>query len=363
MPIFDQGYQHWHGRLSGHAWRWLAITRHGVVAQWKARGVKWVVVAALGPALFLTAFLIIWGLIEQQSPRIEDQTPTFQILFRIFQLPEEVRAGPKAYRSVYWTMAFYFFFSVQLFFSMLLVLLVGPNLISQDLRYNAIPLYFSRPIRRVDYFLGKLGVIATYVAAVSIVPAVLAYLLGVAFSFDTNVFRDTGRILVASIGYGLVVCVSAGALMLAISSLSRNSRMVGAFWVCLWVLGPVAGEILTESTKQPWCQIVSYQTDLLRIREAMLDSAAARSKFLDLVDVGRNQVRQARMLGALRKPGRRGGPPVMYVPPPRPLAQPGYDEDGNSVYPWQWSAGVLAGLLVISTWILSTRVKSLDRLR
>ena len=30
MPIFDQGYQHWQGTLSGHAWRWLTITRHGV---------------------------------------------------------------------------------------------------------------------------------------------------------------------------------------------------------------------------------------------------------------------------------------------------------------------------------------------
>ena len=30
MPIFDQGYQHWSGELTGHGWRWLAITRHGV---------------------------------------------------------------------------------------------------------------------------------------------------------------------------------------------------------------------------------------------------------------------------------------------------------------------------------------------
>ena len=30
MPIFDQGYQHWSGTLSGHSWRWLTITRHGV---------------------------------------------------------------------------------------------------------------------------------------------------------------------------------------------------------------------------------------------------------------------------------------------------------------------------------------------
>ena len=40
MPIFDQGYQHWQGTLSGHAWRWLAISRHGIAMQWKGKGVK-----------------------------------------------------------------------------------------------------------------------------------------------------------------------------------------------------------------------------------------------------------------------------------------------------------------------------------
>jgi hypothetical protein len=32
-------------------------------------------------------------------------------------------------------------------------------------------------------------------------------------------------------------------------------------------------------------------------------------------------------------------------------------------YPWWWSGAVLAGLMGISTWILSRRVKSLDRLK
>ena len=67
MPIFDQGYQHWHGRLSGHARRWTVITRHGVAAQWKNRSVKVLVFTALMPAVVLALFLIIWGLIEQQS--------------------------------------------------------------------------------------------------------------------------------------------------------------------------------------------------------------------------------------------------------------------------------------------------------
>ena len=90
--------------------------------------------------------------------------------------------------------------------------LAGPNLISLDLRYNALPLYLSRPMTRLDYFLGKLGVIAALVAAVAVLPAAAAYVLGVCFSLNLTVVRDTWRLLPASIVYGLVIVVSAGTL-------------------------------------------------------------------------------------------------------------------------------------------------------
>ncbi len=351
MPIFNQGYQNWHGNLSGHTWRWLAIARFGVAAQWKSKAVRAVVLMALAPALGLVAFLILWGLFEQQSSLL---TP---FLSFIQSLPNELQAGPRGYRNVFWTMAFHIFFNVELFFSMLLVLLIGPNLISQDLRFNAIPLYFSRPLRRIDYFAGKLGVIAFYVALVSIVPAVLGYLCGFAFSYDLGVLRDTGHLLAASVAYGAVIVVSAGTLMLAISSMSRNSRMVGAIWIGFWIVSGMSGDILTQTVRQDWCPIVSYQNNLLRVREAMLDTAGARAKIRALYEAGQDQVQQA----VIPKPfGRRIRVPINR--PPRP-ARPGMDSDGNSIYPWQWSAGVLAGLTGLSLWTLSSRVKSLDRLK
>ena len=168
---------------------------------------------------------------------------------------------------------------------MLLVLLVGKsNLVSQDLRFNAIPLYLSRPLRRFDYFLGKLGVIGFFVGLVSIVPPVLAYVIGVGFSMDSNVFHDTGHLLFASIAYGLVIVVSAGTLMLAFSSLSKNSRIVGAAWIGIWIISNVMGGVLRDTVRQDWCPIVSYQNDLLRIREALLDSSTARIKLRRLDD-------------------------------------------------------------------------------
>jgi ABC-2 type transport system permease protein len=361
MPIFDQGYQHWNGKLSGHLWRWLAITRFGVAAQWKSWWVRAVVGAAMTPALALVFFLIVWGLFEQKSSLID---PLLKILSG---LPEELKQGTRGYRGVFWTMAFHYFFGIELFFSMFLVLLVGPNLISQDLRDNAIPLYFSRPLRRIDYFVGKLGVIGTYVAIVSIVPAVLAYALGVAFSFDSKVFHDTGHLLVTSIAYSAVIVVSAGTMMLAISSLSRNSRMVGALWIGLWIMSGVAGASLTETVRRDWCPVVSYQADLLRIREAMLGTAEARGKINELFEAGQQKVQEVMIspigIGGRRRGSFRGPPPPMVRRPTERTPDPGYDADGNSVYPWQWSAGVLAALVGLSVWTLSSRVKSLDRLK
>jgi ABC-2 type transport system permease protein len=194
MPIFDQGYQHWNGRLSGQAMRWVPITGHGVAV---GLGNKWVsrtIFGALsGPPIALAFFLLIWGLFEQRSSFL---TP---FLFLFENLPEELKAGPKGYRSTIWTLAFRLFFEIQLFFPMILVLLIGPDLISQDLRFNAIPLYLSRPVRRFEYFLGKLGVIAAFLSAVTIGPVLIAFAFGYAFSLDPRVVVDTARVLVASL--------------------------------------------------------------------------------------------------------------------------------------------------------------------
>lgn len=390
MPIFDQGYQHWDGELSGHAWRWLAVTRHGVRVQLRKRWTKWWVASSFAPALLLSAAVIVWGLLEQGSSLLDP------IRFLLEGLPDEIRAGPKAYRAAFWTMAFHYYFGVQTFFAMLLVLMVGPDLISQDLRFNAMPLYFAKPLTRLDYFMGKLGVIGAFLAMVTVVPAAAAWVLGVAFSFELSVFRDTGRILLASIGFGLVLALSAGLLMLALSSLTRNSRIVGAMFVGFWIVSNIAAGVLVQTVGieqrvrsspsglggiQPywraaedapeafpdWTPLVSYTLNLERVREAMLGTVDARDTFLALIartqqaagDAARLAARRARPFGGLfRRSEPEPEPAELVLPPPPFVLRLEADR-----YPWIWSAGVLGSLLVLSVSILTTRVKSLDRLK
>jgi ABC-2 type transport system permease protein len=357
MPIFDQGYQHWNGRLSGHLWRWLAITREGVRAQWKKRATRSAVLVAFGPALLLSAVLIVWGLLEQQSSVLE----TFAPLLR--GLPPEIVEGPRQYRASFWTMAYHYFFMIQTFFAMVLVLIVGPDLISQDLRFNAVPLYFARPLRRIDYFLGKLGVIGFYLGVVAVGPALTAYLLGIAFSFELSVFRDTARLMAGVLAYGLLIVVSAGTLMLALSSLSRSSRFVGAAWVGVWVVGNIAAKTLDDTVRQEWCSLVSYTRNLDRVRSVLLDTESAFDQFYGLYEAGLTASREAarRAMPFPFGRGRRGRAPRPPDPPPKPPDILEGMKDAN--YPWRWSAGVLGGLFLASAWVLSTRVKSLDRLK
>jgi ABC-2 type transport system permease protein len=352
MPIFDQGYQHWSGTLSGHAWRWLAITRHGIRVALTNRWLRIALLISWLPAIALATTVCFWGLLERQSELIQSLTPLLGFLDRQMVL------DPKAYRMEVWTLTYGFFMLTELRLAMLLILIVGPNLISQDLRYNALPLYLSRPLRRIDYFLGKWGVIVAFLGAVTIVPAIVAYVLGLLFSLDPGILKDTFPLLLASVGYGLLIAASAGTLILALSSLSRSSRYVAMFWLAAWLgSGAISGvlqgieheqrrhamrpfdggdsstfvEQELQAARTNWRPLVSYTANLARVGEEMLGTPEAWDKLASLRPGAEGDVARLRNIGVQ--------------------------------YPWTWSAGVLIGLFGLSAWILNRSIKSLDRLK
>jgi ABC-2 type transport system permease protein len=353
MPIFEQGYQNWSGTLRGHAWRWLAITRHGVRAALANKWLRWVLLLAWAPAVLLVVVLCLWGLLEQQSELIVQLRPLLGFL------PPEMLNDPRTHRQEVWTLSYSYFMLYELRLSMLLVLIVGPALISQDLRFNALPLYLSRPLRRRDYFLGKLGVIVAFLGAVTVVPAVIAYFMGLLFSLDLSIIRDTLPLLARTVLFGLIVAVSAGTLMLALSSLSRNSRYVALFWLAVWIGTSAVSGVLTtvdreqrqrdawrrggegfnaefvetelQAARANWRHLVSYTSNLSRIGQELMGTPDAWDNVVELVP---------------------------------PQAQPMLRlSNVDAMYPWTWSAAVLSGLLAISVWILKSSIRSLDRLK
>jgi ABC-2 type transport system permease protein len=416
MPIFDQGYQNWKGPLSSHAWRWFTIARHGVRVMMKNRFLFiLVLLATILPAIGLVAAVAVWGLIEQQS-----QTVLALVRF----LPADILGDPRSYRTAFWTISYSLFFRTQMFFIMFLVVVAGPGLISRDLRFNALPLYFARPLTRLDYFLGKLGVIGALVGTVAVVPAVLAYVVGVCFSLDLGVVKDTYRVLLASIAYGLVITLSAGTLILAMSSLTRRSLYVGIAFAGMWLISGTVGPIMTgiyheserqvivedtlnkwvaenppppgmrmrgiypsqewnpnkkvdpaqEKEKQRWIQAWSEAWQQARSDAEELQTDSLKSDWRPLLSYVSNLQRLGDQLldteGAWVTIGKAAEKPrAMFGPMfgPRGKTPPVNEHRLANLwvtqYPWVWSAGLLAAILGLSIWTLSRRVKSLDRLK
>src|SRR5262249_2109073 len=138
-----------------------------------------------------------------------------------------------------------------------------------------------------------------------------------------------------------------------------------------------------QTIHRAWCPLLSYNANLGRVRDALLDTETAQKKLGALFQAGQSQFRGAARSGGFRRQRRPGGgffivpappspppPPPPSAPPPPPPPRPagssttaGPDPGQPASYPWQWSAGVLAGLAALSVWILATRVRSLDRLR
>ena len=202
--------------------------------------------------------------------------------------------------------------------------------------------------------------IVAFIGVVTIVPSLIAYALGLFFSLDLTILRDTFGLLLFSIAYGLVIAVCSGTMMLAMSSLSRNSRYVGLVWLGFWIISGMTSYILSraaesqlvheqyvvrrsvnheelvakqlEASKTDWRPLVSYTQNLSRVGGQLLGVNACWDK-----------------LSELQPPGGQRQQFLLSV-------------KGNQ-FPWYWSAGVLAGLFGLSVCILNFRIKSLDRLK
>ncbi len=382
--LFDQGYQHWRGRTSGFATRWAVIADQSIRAQLRNRWLVFLLLLSMIPAILLIVILVLFALLEQQVGLIQ----SFVILF--IPIVRDLQGSFSEVRLPFWTVIFGIFFWLQTFLAMFIVLVVGSNQVSKDLRFNAIPLYLSRPLSRPSYFLGKFAAIGLFVGGVMVVPLVTAYVLGVLLSFDVEVIAQTASLFGASLLYSLIVVLVLGLTMLALSSLNRNVRVVGVLWLVLWFVGSASSNILSNQNVA-YAPLISLTGNLSHLRLTLIDSEGAIEDGQQVIsDVSSRNQPTGFLFGGGPPPGsrpegmsgrsRRRGP---FFGPPRDRGQDdgpnestddpddeGEEEDEENNWFWRenvvdpsYSAIVLGGVLLGSVLILSARVKSLDRLK
>ena len=127
------------------------------------------------------------------------------------------------------------FVNIQGGFAALVALLIGPPLVSRDLRNNALPLYLCRPFSRTEYVLGKMSVLLILLSGITWVPQLLlfffqAYLEGFAW-LKTNWWLASAIFIGSLVWILLLALISQTISALVKWRIVASGIMLGLFFV------------------------------------------------------------------------------------------------------------------------------------
>jgi ABC-2 type transport system permease protein len=228
MPIHDQSYRRYAGRrdLAGQAW--MVIARNGIRTILRKRLFLGLLVAAWIP--FVVGAVMVY---------LNANFPQFTLLSITAQ-------------------RFRDFLGFQDGFVFFITVWVGAGLVANDKRANALQIYLSKPLTRIEYIIGKLVILGTFLLMVTWVPAIMLLVLQVAFSGSFSFMRQNLYLFPAVTVFACLQVLAAAFTMLALSSLSKSSRYVailyaGAYWFSHAVFGVIYA--ITGSTKLSWLSL------------------------------------------------------------------------------------------------------------
>jgi ABC-type transport system involved in multi-copper enzyme maturation permease subunit len=222
MPVYEETYRSWGGTLVPHPRTWWIIARTGVRLKWKRGMIVLLIIATLP---FIVRAVQIYT-----ATRLQDWQEMAEVVRQL-----RVDAG-----------FFADFLAGQSLFLVLAVLVTGSGLIADDRHYRALPLYFSKPVRLGDYLLGKSLVVTAYSALITLVPALLLFLIRLALATDTVFLQDYWWVLFSVTGQSLLMLVPLTALMLALSAGVGNGRSAALLFFGLWVVPDLFRQILSR---------------------------------------------------------------------------------------------------------------------
>ncbi len=239
MPIHDQGYRRYTGVRAQTGRAWSVIAKAGVRT-------------LLSKRAFLGLLLLSWMPFVVRAVQIYAAT----------NLPQAQFLAPDA-------RMFRQFLQQQEIFLFFITVYAGTGLIANDRRANALQIYLSKPLTRVEYIFGKFAILMVLLLLVTWLPAVLLLVIQVVFAGNLTFMLQNLFLLPAITVFSLIQVTSVGLAMLALSSLSKSSRYVGVLYAGLIffsqaMYGIVSG--LTNDSRFAW---LSVAMDLQQIGDAI----------------------------------------------------------------------------------------------
>ncbi len=235
MPIHDQSYRRYGGHREALGRAWTVIAWAGIRSM-------------IGKRKFLALLIFAWIPFIVRAVQI----------YIAANFPQASILAPTAE-------TFRQFIEQQGVFVFFVTIYVGAGLIANDRRANALQIYLSKPLMRVEYIAGKLAVLMAFLLLVTWVPGILLLLLQVLFAGSFSFLRANLFLFPALTLASFLQVIVASFTMLALSSLSNSSRYVailyaGAVFFTEAMFGALTA--ITGSTAVSW---VSFSANLAQV--------------------------------------------------------------------------------------------------
>ena len=141
-------------------------------------------------------------------------------------------------------------FQLRVVLMIIFVAAQAPELVSRDLRSHVLPLYFCRPLRRMDYPLAKLAAFITACLVIIEIPLVLLYLGTIAQSHSPHAIWTQTRAFIPGLLVGLMWAVLLAAIGLALASMSgRRAYATGAIAIYFFLTWILAGILIAVTQR------------------------------------------------------------------------------------------------------------------
>jgi ABC-2 type transport system permease protein len=124
----------------------------------------------------------------------------------------------------------------------------APELVVNDIRHRVLPLYFSRPIGRIDYVVAKVAALAIGLLALTLAPVLLLF-IGRVLSTDDLVaaIGDEIGAMPAILGSGVIHAVVLASIGLAICSLAGRRAYAAGAVLAVFLIGGVISDSFSEN--------------------------------------------------------------------------------------------------------------------
>jgi ABC-2 type transport system permease protein len=123
----------------------------------------------------------------------------------------------------------------------------APELVVNDMRHRVLPLYFSRPISRLDYVVAKLGALTIALLALTLVPVLLLFFGHILAAEDiVGAVGDEIGTLPGIIGNGLLHAIVLASIGLAICAVAGRRAYAAGAVLAMFLIGSVTSGIFQE---------------------------------------------------------------------------------------------------------------------